>query len=148
MNARRLSRLVFAWAALFALPNVAWALGATALRHTIARDPDEALGWGAEPWALAFAAAAKLCVGVFAIVAASSHRRLPAYLLLLIGVALLLYGAASALQHALMLTGAVETPEAIGRTAVRWHLLLWDPVWMLGGVLVALTGWKSRRESR
>jgi hypothetical protein len=66
---------------------------------------------------------------------------------LLLGAALLLYGAANAMQHALVVAGALEAPEAVGEYAVRWHLFLWDPVWIAGGVLFALTGWRARAGS-
>jgi hypothetical protein len=85
---------------------------------------------------------------VFAVIVASSRRRTLANLLLAVAAALLLYGVANTTQHALMVAGTVETPDALGETAVRWHLLLWDPIWLLGGLLFAATGWRSRRESR
>jgi hypothetical protein len=34
-----------------------------------------------------------------------------------------------------MVTGVVATPEGLGTRAVPWHLALWDPWWVLGGLL-------------
>jgi hypothetical protein len=56
-----------------------------------------------------------------------------------------LYGAASWVQHALMLSGVVTLPAGLGRTAARWHLFLWDPWWMLGGALFVALAWLARR---
>jgi hypothetical protein len=37
---------------------------------------------------------------------------------------------------------------ALGADAVRWHLLLWDPWWLLGGILFALGAWQFTRAER
>ena len=34
-----------------------------------------------------------------------------------------------------MAIGAISTPDALGTHALRWHLALWDPVWLAGGLL-------------
>jgi hypothetical protein len=34
-----------------------------------------------------------------------------------------------------MALGAIDTPDALGTTALPWHLALWDPFWLVGGVL-------------
>jgi hypothetical protein len=73
-------------------------------------------------------------------------RRLPRWFLCAAawgGGLALLYGAASLVQHALMLAGVIAVPAGLGRTAARWHLLLWDPWWILGGVLFVATAWLS-----
>jgi hypothetical protein len=46
-----------------------------------------------------------------------------------------LYPVANFVQHALMVTGAIGTPDALGSHAVGWHLALWDPFWLVGGLL-------------
>jgi hypothetical protein len=46
-----------------------------------------------------------------------------------------LYGGASFLQHLLMLTGALALPAGLGRVGAQWHLTLWDPWWLFGGLL-------------
>jgi hypothetical protein len=70
-------------------------------------------------------------------------RRLPRRLLLLLGgatgVGTALYAVANLLQHALMATGATSTPDALGTHALPWHLALWDPFWLVGGLLFRAT---------
>jgi len=35
-----------------------------------------------------------------------------------------------------MAAGISSIPDLLGSmTAVRWHLLFWDPFWLLGGIL-------------
>jgi hypothetical protein len=66
-------------------------------------------------------------------------RRLPRRLLLVLGGAtgagITLYAVANFVQHTLMATGAIGTPDALGTQAVSWHLALWDPFWLVGGLL-------------
>jgi hypothetical protein len=52
-----------------------------------------------------------------------------------LGGIFLVYGGANLIQHALMAIGAIDTPDGLGSVARTWHLVLWDPWWMLGGVL-------------
>jgi len=55
------------------------------------------------------------------------------------GVLLAFYGIGNFIQHALMLTGAVPVARLLGSLdAVRWHMFLWDPLWLIGGVLFLL----------
>ncbi len=51
------------------------------------------------------------------------------------GVALLLYGTANLIDFALMAAGARDVPAAVGDHAVTWYLVLWEPLWILGGAL-------------
>lgn len=44
---------------------------------------------------------------------------------------------------ALMLSGAMDIARLLGSvSAARWHLFLWDPVWLLGGILFLLAAWR------
>jgi hypothetical protein len=40
------------------------------------------------------------------------------------------------IQHALMKTGVVPVPRGLDAQALPWHLWLWDPYWILGGLLL------------
>jgi hypothetical protein len=121
------------WAFLFAAPSFYWGLGGRASATTLgpaivagANDPRFVLLglWGA--------GIVKASGGVIALALVQPWgRRLPHGFLRIAawagGGLALLSGAASFIQHALMLSGAIPLPEGLGRTAARWHLLLWDP---------------------
>jgi hypothetical protein len=57
-------------------------------------------------------------------------------------------GAASLVQHALMAAGVLAIPAGLGPTALRWRLVLWDPCWLLGGILFAAAALRYRRVTR
>jgi hypothetical protein len=97
----------------------------------------ERLAYAACAWALAFVGWATN--GLKAIAA-----RAIAGLLAIGGVLLALYETAELVQHLLMAVGVIDR-AGLDDMAVYGHLLLWDPWWILGGVLFALAGWRSRR---
>ncbi len=115
-------------------------------KHVLARDPT----WIAIIWG----------TGVLKIIAALLAlalvrpwgRALPRWLLLTaawVAIAIMgVYeGAASLIQHALMVAGVISTPTGLGATSARWHLLLWDPLWLLGGILFGIAAWYYHRTS-
>ena len=61
------------------------------------------------------------------------------------GVGMLLYGGANLAVRALMAVGLLATPESMHSVAARWHLLLWDPWWVLGGALFVIAAWSCSR---
>lgn len=141
-----------AWALVFAAVSFYWAAGGTIGADTIgpalanlalARDPEfVAILW--------ITGALKLVAGLLAL--ALVQRRgwfIPRWLLLVAGwgagAGLILYGGASFVQHALMVAGTIAVPAGLGETAARWHLLLWDPWWLLGGLLFAAATWGCGR---
>jgi hypothetical protein len=66
------------------------------------------------------------------------------------GVGMLLYGGVNfvvgAVVALLRALAVLETPA--DTSAFWWHLLLWDPWWILGGVLFSLAAWAYQRRSR
>lgn len=138
-----------AWALVFAAVSFYWAAGGTIGADTIgpalaslalARDPEfVAILW--------ITGALKLVAGLLALALVQRWGWfIPRWLPLIAGwgaaIGLILYGGASFVQHALMVTGAIAIPAGlVGETAARWHLLLWDPWWLLGGLLFAAATW-------
>lgn len=137
------------WALLFALPSFYWALGGDIGIGTIAAHPDD-IDLINEPVVVFLTGVAKLLAGllVLAIARAWGGPNLVRWLRILAlvgGGFMLLYGGALLVQHFLMVVGAVDTPESLGERASRWHLALWDPVWIIGGVLFLAAGRQSMR---
>jgi hypothetical protein len=126
------------WAGLFALASLYWALGGQAGGETLgveierlARERDPALV--AQLWA---AFVLKALAAVLALALWQGRGGRPVRMLSwVVGSGLTLYGAANLVQHALMAAGAIATPDGLGEDAVPWHLALWDPVWLIGGLL-------------
>ena len=132
-----------AWAFAFAALSFYWGAGGSIGVPTLGRAIEERArsgdvwfillgGWGA--------GVVKLTVGLLPLALVRPWGRpLPRRLVLagvrVAGALLLLYGGANLVQHGLMEAGLVDTPDALGARAVRWHLLLWDPWWLVGGAL-------------
>jgi len=141
------------WSFLFALANLYWGLGGEIGLETLgegmkamaqARDPALMLvNW--------VSVVGKIMLGGLALVLIRpwNSRRLRRLLQIATwaaGLLLALYGLGNAVQHALMLIGAIDIASLLGSvSAVRWHLFFWDPVWLLGGVLFLLA---ARQYSR
>jgi hypothetical protein len=60
---------------------------------------------------------------------------------------LILYGVVEVAGEALAETGAIR-PSAPDWTALRWHLALWDPWFLVWGLLLAAGTWGYRRPAR
>lgn len=60
------------------------------------------------------------------------------------GGGLALYGLAGIAQAALVMAGFIDTPVSMGDAAVPWYLLLWEPLWLIGGIagLIATLGFQ------
>ncbi len=138
------------WALIFALPSFYWAAGGTVGMNTIARDPD-AISLLNEPIVVFGTGLLKVLGGMLVLALVQPwERRFGRWLrraTWAAGGVLVVYGAALQIQHGLMLTRLVDTPDALGITAARWHFWLWDPWWLLGGVLFLLAPWSARRRS-
>jgi hypothetical protein len=134
-----------AWAFAFALYSLLGALGSDLGVDQLAADireqaEDRDSGFVAQLWA---AAVLKALVGVLALALVRDWgRRLPQRALRIaawvVAIGLLLYGGTNLIRFALMDLGAIETPDSVGDYAVSWYVFLWEPIWLLGGVLFAL----------
>jgi len=140
------------WALVFAAITFYWAAGGTAGGDTIgpaitnmARDP----AFIAALWGIG---ALKLLGGLLALALVRPWGRvLPRWMLLTAawggGILMVLYGGASWVQEGLMVSGVIRIPAGLGPTAARWHVLLWDPWWLLGGILFIIAAWSYGRRT-
>jgi Protein of unknown function (DUF3995) len=144
-----------AWALVFAAMSFYWAaggsLGSSTMSDTIvqaarAREPQfVALLWTT--------GALKAIAGLLALaLVRPSGRLLPRWIALtgtwVAGVGMLLYGGANLAVRAVMAVGLLATPGSMHSDAARWHLLLWDPWWVLGGALFVAAAWSVSRDRR
>lgn len=141
-----------AWALVFAVPSFYWAAGGRVETAAIAADI-QASGLS-NPTVLALAGALKVLAGLIALALVGRWGR--AVLLRgsvwAAGAVFLVYALANFVDHGLMEAGVRSVPHALGERALRWHLLLWDPWWLLGGTLSSslrrgrfLPAWRAAR---
>ncbi len=139
----------FAWALLFAALSFYWAAGGTAGVHTLSKAIREPAlrrdgGFVAILWATGVLklGAALLALAFVRPWGASVPRRL----LLVAGwgmaAVLTLYGGLGMLGALLAELGVTEPTDP---GTVRWYLFLWEPVWLVGGLLFAVTAWRHTR---
>jgi hypothetical protein len=138
--------LAFAWGVLFGALNLYWSLGGDLLmdRLAVAIQDDVAAGDTTLLAINTIGGLGKIALGLLALgTIARWGRRIPyrlhLALLYVAGVALALYGGANWTQMLLVELGVVDVPVSIGAAQVRWYLLLWEPVWIAGGVLLVLS---------
>jgi Protein of unknown function (DUF3995) len=140
------------WALVFAAMSFYWAAGGTLGLETLGNEIErEAEAREPDTVALIWVTGALKVVGA-ALALALARRWSHAFLSravgwagLAVGILLIVYALANFAQHGLMAAGAVDTPESLGASAVDWHLVLWDPFWLLGGVLFTAAAWRYRR---
>lgn len=127
------------WAFAFAAVSAYWALGGKVGTETIAMDIAR-IPLANDPMVVWATAGLKALAGMLALtLVRPCGRLLPLRVLIratwAAGLVLTFYGGANLVDHGRMVAGLRDTPEVLGEQAARWHLLLWDPVWLLGGVL-------------
>jgi len=133
------------WAGVFAAISLYWALGGMVGLDTVggkieelARSGDAAgsmLAWGAT--------LLKVAGVVFALALVQRWGQVfPRALMLTAGwagtVALIGYGGLTVGTELLVATGVVEPPAGIDWFAFYWHLALWDPYFLIWGVLLGI----------
>lgn len=133
------------WSVLFAGLSFFWAAGGV----TGLQPLEQADGSNAGLWAAVNVAAGlgKLCMGVGALAVVSGWwprtMRTPLrFLIWIAGLGMLLYGGAGLVSDILHVTGVINDPATR-----RWfliYLVLWDPWWVLGGVLFTALAWWTR----
>lgn len=138
-------------AAFSAVVSLYWSLGGTiGIRSVGGQIADLAASATPGATALALGAALLKLVGVaFALVLAGRvGLRLRSRWVLAVGwlaaAVLIVYGAVNMIGAALALTGVVRAPGA-DRYALAWHLGLWDLLFLVWGVCLALAVHRYRR---
>lgn len=132
-----------------ALPSLYWAAGGRALAWTLG---DWALQWQREhPVAAALTLTliglAKLAGGAVPLLNRAGRLPWPG---LWLGaswagaVVLVLYGAANVLVGGAVLVGWLGDPATTDRAAVAGHVLLWDPMFLVWGLLLGAGLWRDR----
>ena len=132
------------WAFLFGLLSLYWAAGGTWLLDTIGEAVTAPALEGA-PLMVAAVWASVLVKFAVAVPALGLVQRwgqaFPRWFLLsgggLAAGLLVLYDGAGVLQQVLMAVGLVDV-SATFEPVLYWHLFLWSPYWLLGGVFFAL----------
>jgi hypothetical protein len=112
-------------------------------------DPDAAL---ADPALVALnwlAVPLKAGLGVVALATVKSGAQgIPRRLLLVVpyglGIGMTLYGGLGLVADGLRLLGVLAVPPS-ALTSLRWHVFLWDPWWIVGGVLFFATARLAQR---
>ncbi|MGH3285187.1 MAG: DUF3995 domain-containing protein [Streptosporangiaceae bacterium] len=141
----------------YALVSLYWAAGGHALVSTIGGYVEQfARRGGALPVLIALATAlAKVAGGLLALALVRPWGRTIPRGWLLSGSAgasalLVAYGGLNVLLGALVLLGVINPTGGVDRTALRWHVGVWDLWFLVWGILLALAivGYWRRTPSR
>jgi len=137
----------------YALVSVYWAVGGHGLLSTVGGFAEQAAQRGGASAVLLglVAAAAKVAGGLLAL-ALVRHwgRMIPRIWLLIasaaVSVVLVVYGGLNVLGGALVLSDAYHPSGTVDRTALRWHLGVWDMWFLVWGILmtIATVGYRRR----
>jgi hypothetical protein len=146
------------WALVFAALSFYWAAGGTVGADTVGGNI-EALGRARDPGFVTLlwgTGVAKALMGLLALalVRPWGHllsRRLLLLVAWILGVGMAAYGAiqlvATGSAAGLMATGIISSRGSTNWTAIHWHLLLWDPWWLAGGVLFSVAAWSYQHSA-
>jgi len=129
----------------YALVSLYWAVGGHRLISTVGGYVEQvARQGGAVPVLVALAAAAaKVTGGLLALALVRPWGRVIPRRWLLAGataasVLLVGYGCLNVLVGALVLSGVIHPGGSVNRTALRWHVGVWDLWFLVWGILLAL----------
>lgn len=141
-----------AWA--FAVVSIYWGLGGTAGLGTLGGEI-EARAKARDPLLMGLnwvAVALKLAGGCFALMLVRRWGLSPGRLLVMLGwtasLVLILYGGTQTLVVLLVLVGVLDPVTTVDPVVLRWRLLLWEPWFLLWGVLLVGTVRGARRSAR
>ncbi|MQA82663.1 MAG: DUF3995 domain-containing protein [Streptosporangiales bacterium] len=137
------------WAFAFATMSFYWAAGGTFGVNTLSNTIEGLAGQNAWFTAVVWVTGAlKAAGGMLALALVRPWgERLPRRLLLIAtagaGGVMALYALANLGARAIQAIGLIPTPASMHTAAAWWHLLLWDPWFLAGGVLFLLAAWQS-----
>lgn len=134
-----------AWAFAFAVPSFYWGFGGHFLAETVSGQ------LASESWAdqrglqavVLFTGVLKVVGGLFALSLTrlswpDARWRLVSRGGYVVSVLLVLYGAVNVIGEILSETGVVKASGTVDWHALHWHLFLWDPYFVVWGVLLCL----------
>ena len=147
--------LACALAWLYAVPSFYWTLGGTAGLDTVGGAIEE-LARTRDPAGIALGLGAgilKVAGGLLALALVRPWGRgIPRRLLggaaWTASAVLTAYGGVLVAAGALVLIGLISPSGPVDRTALRWHVLLWDLWFLVWGLLLGLATWQYGREPR
>jgi Protein of unknown function (DUF3995) len=153
---RRLGWAAYAacWVALaYAVVSFYWAFGGTAGIDTLGGRLEELARIG-DPvvlWLAGAAGVAKLAGAALALALVRPWGRVVPGRVLVVAawvgaVVLVLYGGVNVVAGALALGGVVEVAGGVDRTALWWHVLVWDLWFVVWGVLLGLAAWAAQSQ--
>ena len=129
----------------YALVSLYWALGGNGLVGTVGGYVEQfARRGGAVPVLVALAATvAKVVGGLLALALTRPWGRVVPRGWLLVSAAgasmlLVVYGGLNVVAGALVLSGVIHPAGSVDRTALRWHVGVWDLWFLVWGILLAL----------
>lgn len=140
-----------AWAFIFAIPSFYWAAGGEVGLDTLG---DEISSLQAEPWFAVFVwvtAFMKVALGLIVLMLLRRYdsmllNRAVRVVVWTAGVICIVYGGLNLLARLIMALGVIPTPDAMYSSAAMWHLMLWNPWWVLGGVSLVLAVYATKRK--
>lgn len=139
----------------YAAVSLYWAAGGTAGLSTVGGPAEKMArsGGAAAAAVIVVTVLLKTAGGLLALAMVRPWgNRLPGRALGIAGLAasavLLVYGAVEVAGEALAETGTVRVPRSADWTALRWHLGLWDPWFVVWGLLLAAATWGYRRHGQ
>jgi hypothetical protein len=137
------------------VPSFYWALGGTAGLDTVGGAIEE-LARTRDPAGIALGLGAgvlKVAGGLLALALVrpwgrAIPRRLLGGVAWSASVVLTCYGGLLVAVGAMVLTGLISPAGPVDRTALRWHVLLWDLWFLVWGLLLGVAAWQYGRDSR
>ena len=139
-------------AALYAVVSFYWAFAGTAGLDTLGGSL-ERLARNGDPtvlWLAGVAGVLKVAGAALALALVRPWGRVVPRRLLLAAawagsVILVLYGGLYVVGGALVLAGVIDVSGTVDRTALWWHVLVWDLWFLVWGVLLGLAAWHYGR---